>query len=246
MNFLPFVVVAFLCFGYTTSSTGASQFVKVGCFEDKKPRALPELLANYRGKLNWNNLKEVVKKCAQEAKKRNYMYFGIQFYGECWSGITAPLTYDRYGQSQRCTSEVGRARANLVYRFIGEEKECLDYLLLNSASRFTTSNPPKGITPFCDDDLSPGWYRFLRPAGDQMASKCVPTQKCGTAVTGWLSSGHPKMTDGIVNGKVCFHWSNSCCMHHQYIKVRNCGRFFVYKLAKAIGCPMRFCGANTV
>ena len=78
-----------------------------------------------------------------------------------------------------------------------------------------------------------------------MASKCVPTQKCGTAVTGWLSSGHPKMTDGIVNGKVCFHWSNSCCMHHQYIKVRNCGRFFVYKLAKAIGCPMRFCGANT-
>lgn len=77
-----------------------------------------------------------------------------------------------------------------------------------------------------------------------MASKCVPTQKCGTAVTGWLSSPHPEVSDGIVNGKVCFHWLNECCFRDQLIKARNCGRFFVYKLNKPEGCPMRFCGSN--
>lgn len=77
-----------------------------------------------------------------------------------------------------------------------------------------------------------------------MASKCVPTQKCGTAVTGWLSSPHPEVSDGIVNGKVCFHWLNECCFRDQVIKVRDCGRFFVYKLNKPEGCPMRFCGSN--
>ena len=46
--------------------------------------------------------------------------FSIQFYGECWSGATAPLTYDRYGGSLHCTSEVGGMHANLVYRFVGE------------------------------------------------------------------------------------------------------------------------------
>ena len=46
--------------------------------------------------------------------------FSIQFYGECWSGATAPLTYDRYGRSLHCTSEVGGMHANLVYRFVGE------------------------------------------------------------------------------------------------------------------------------
>lgn len=57
----------------------ASQFVKVGCFKDKKSpraRALPELIANYRGNIDWNNTMEVVDKCAKRAKEKNYMYFG--------------------------------------------------------------------------------------------------------------------------------------------------------------------------
>jgi len=79
-----------------------------------------------------------------------------------------------------------------------------------------------------------------------MASSCVPTMRCRTAVTGWLSSPHPKMTDGIVNGLVCFHWEKDCCKYFQEIQVRNCGRFFVYKLAKTNGCPMRFCAETKV
>lgn len=55
---------------------GLNEFVKVGCFKDKSsPRALPEQIANYRGGLDWNNLDQVVKDCALEAQKKNYMYF---------------------------------------------------------------------------------------------------------------------------------------------------------------------------
>ena len=60
---------------------GSSQYVAVGCFKDELvqgQRALPELLANYRGKLDWNNLNQYVEKCALEAKKRNYMHFGYK------------------------------------------------------------------------------------------------------------------------------------------------------------------------
>ena len=50
----------------------------------------------------------------------------IQFYGECWSGMTAPLTYDRYGRSSNCGNYVGKSWANVVYRFIGEGKQRTD------------------------------------------------------------------------------------------------------------------------
>ena len=56
--------------------------MKVGCFEDRfHSRALPELIANYRGsdQFDWFNLDKHVKKCAEEAKKRNYMFFGYVY-----------------------------------------------------------------------------------------------------------------------------------------------------------------------
>lgn len=58
-------------------SLDAVEYVKVGCFKDASGlRALPELLANYRGNINWNtDLSYIVDKCAQEAKEKNYMYF---------------------------------------------------------------------------------------------------------------------------------------------------------------------------
>ena len=58
--------------------SGSSQYIKVGCFKDNtRQRALPDLLGSDRGNLNWNSsLSYVVKKCAKETKKNNFMYFG--------------------------------------------------------------------------------------------------------------------------------------------------------------------------
>lgn len=78
-----------------------------------------------------------------------------------------------------------------------------------------------------------------------MASTCLPSGKCGTVVTGWLQTAHPKTADGIVSGKVCFRWGSDCCNWSQNIHLRNCGRFFVYKLGKTFACPMGFCGITS-
>lgn len=55
----------------------APEYVQVGCFKDNVgQRALPELLANFRGTIEWKkDLSYLVDKCAKEAKKNNHMYF---------------------------------------------------------------------------------------------------------------------------------------------------------------------------
>lgn len=92
----------------------------------KKPRPFPELIKNFRGrvgvksKIDWNNLNKTIEACAKESSKKGYLYFGLQFYGECWSGPEAHKTYERYGKSNSCTLGVGKKRANMVYMLTGE------------------------------------------------------------------------------------------------------------------------------
>ena len=53
-----------------------------------------------------------------QAKSKGYMFFGIQFYGECWNGSQGHLTYAKYGPSPRCTDTaplVGKGWRNHVY-----------------------------------------------------------------------------------------------------------------------------------
>ena len=88
----------------------------------KKPRPLPQLIKNFRvlGKVDWHNLNNTIEACANETLKRGYLYFGLQFYGECWSGPRAHSTYDRDNSSERCWRGVGKGRANMVYMLTGE------------------------------------------------------------------------------------------------------------------------------
>ena len=103
--------------------------------------------------------------------------------------------------------------------------------------RFNKSN-----IPLCDDALS-GWYRFSGEAGNKMPESCVPIQHCNTRGPGWLNGSHPAVADGPVRRKVCFHSSRGkCCSHSNYIIVRNCGGFFVYKLHRPPSCDLRYCG----
>ena len=43
-------------------------------------------------------------------------YFGVQFYGECWSGPDAGETFARDGNSEDCYEGVGKRKTNAVYR----------------------------------------------------------------------------------------------------------------------------------
>ena len=81
-------------------------------------------------------------------------------------------------------------------------------------------------------------------AGQQMATKCVPMYHCGTIVPVWLNGAHPTVAQGIVARRVCFHWRRACCRRSRFIRVQNCGAFFVYQLSATPGCSMRYCGDN--
>ncbi len=72
------------------------KYKRVGCFKDRRgDEALPELLATERDKhsryynnhdINWsdwdNYMPQLVCRCAEQALKKGYKYFGIEFWGK--------------------------------------------------------------------------------------------------------------------------------------------------------------------
>lgn len=121
--------------------------------------------------------------------------------------------------------------------------ECISYSLLTSGTRKTTYDTSQGRES-CDNDLSADWFRFKGDAGTKMPTKCVPYKKCGTDSTGWLDGYHPTVADGKVSRTVCFRGLTDCCKHPVYIKVRNCGSFYVYQLTPRTSCNQRYCGTD--
>ena len=61
-------------------------------------------------------------------------------------------------------------------------------------------------------------------------SCCYQFGHCDTSYQGRLIGVHPTVDDGIVSKKVCFGYYDNRCSYSIYIKVRNCGPFYVYKL----------------
>lgn len=92
----------------------------VGCYKDKKNRALSTLYANFRGYIDWNNLNATIRQCAFVARDIGYEYFAVQYYGECWSSWDAADNYDKYGvqtKKEKCLANVGGSMTNFVFRF---------------------------------------------------------------------------------------------------------------------------------
>ena len=83
--------------------TAVPQILEVGCFTDVvAERALPDLYANHRLDVDWYNLRSMVTKCAEGAHARDYKYFGIQFYGECFGSRNGSLTFNKYKKGGSC------------------------------------------------------------------------------------------------------------------------------------------------
>ncbi|XP_029197973.2 uncharacterized protein LOC114963020 isoform X2 [Acropora millepora] len=114
-------------------------YERVGCFTDKQVNdsnlALPEMLVNQTNTIIWDKwnewLSQFLCRCAEEVSKTKYEIFGIHNYGECWSGTTAPKTYNKYGPSKRCIRSdfkqceisgakecAGEQSSNYVYRIV--------------------------------------------------------------------------------------------------------------------------------
>ncbi|EDO46575.1 predicted protein [Nematostella vectensis] len=125
---------------------------------------------------------------------------------------------------------------------IPQPPECRRYTVFNSFDRAIGNTAQNSLK--CDQRDLPGnlWYRFLGAAGNAMPTSCVPVKRCGTHAPGWIVGSHPSLRYSLVTRKVCYHWSGSCCRWSNYIKVRNCGGFYVYQLPKTPVCWLRYCG----
>ena len=85
-----------------------------------------------------------------------------------------------------------------------------------------------------------------------MSTACTYTSGyCDASNQASLQGSHPSVEEGVVSRKVCFGYYqsryrygqrqiNTCCKQSIYIKVRNCGSFYVYKL-KPTPYDSRYC-----
>lgn len=118
---------------------------------------------------------------------------------------------------------------------------CKNHKSLTDARRHYKRVLDKPKKSICDNWAN-GWYRFREGAGTKMRTKCPPRNRCYTKNPAWLSGGHPTVANGIVTKKVCIHVSGGCCGKSVYIKVKNCGSYYIYKLTAPPFCDVRYCG----
>jgi len=98
-----------------------------------------------------------------------------------------------------------------------------------------------------------GWFRFSATSGLELASQCSDALKvrtnnfheCETDFRGWIMGTHPTLDEGRVLRKVCFSYALQCdCMFYSSIYVRNCTKFFVYRVTKTPIESGSYCGAT--
>ena len=70
-----------------------------------------------------------------------FQVFGIQFYGECWSGADGERTYSEYGSSPNCWKGVGGSRANYVYEFIDDKVRIMGWNGMATMVTFVSDFP---------------------------------------------------------------------------------------------------------
>ncbi|KAK3698527.1 hypothetical protein QZH41_014451, partial [Actinostola sp. cb2023] len=93
------------------------QFQDVGCYV---PKAFPSpYYASFRGQINWWNIALTVQQCAHVAYDMGRTYFGVRFYGECYSGpdneVEDKLSNLRF--SSDCWNGVGGSWSHYIYIF---------------------------------------------------------------------------------------------------------------------------------
>ena len=85
----------------------SGDFEWVGCFADKRDRAIP----------NYGGFVRTVDICREIAEANNHDVFGLQDWGNCWTG-KSDVAFDRYGKgpANECKSPKGGSWTNMVYK----------------------------------------------------------------------------------------------------------------------------------
>ena len=90
----------------------------MGCY-GHSPNILQDGFEDYRDLLApWSpeTYLKVINLCSKLAQERGAAYFGIEFYGECYLGISDSVQYTQNGISGECMSGLGRADNIFIYK----------------------------------------------------------------------------------------------------------------------------------
>ncbi|KAJ7391354.1 hypothetical protein OS493_018397 [Desmophyllum pertusum] len=156
--------------GENKFATCERTWTKIGCFKDNitPTRPLPEMLLNDRDRnskyhqsnyrLDWHKWTEsthsLACRCAAKALEKGYTVFGIQFYGECWSGPQAELNFNRDGVNNKgCIMNLANPPQ---YCNLSSNQECVGIPKHNFIYKLTENPGPQtpdvdgGYTPWSD------------------------------------------------------------------------------------------------
>ena len=125
---------------------------------------------------------------------------------------------------------------------------CDDYNVLNDSTRKTSFYSEESKDRTCDNiqiaqRLSPdwkgeGWYRVIEPAGTKLADTLLNDNHCGTVGARYVQGSHPTNFGETVFTKACYR---KHCEQPQDIKIRNCGKYFLYYLPETSSCWQGYC-----
>ncbi|OCT64264.1 hypothetical protein XELAEV_18045366mg [Xenopus laevis] len=151
-------------------------------------------------------------------------------YGDGKNCEIDPCTRGVCGNNNECTTD-GRSYSC--------SDPCVSHTVLDEPWRSTAN--AQSVDFKCDTDKM-GWYRFNGSGGIRMPETCVAPGSCNTNAPMWLNGSHPTPTDGIVNLKICAHWSGDCCLWSTTIQVKTCpGGYHLYKLNRTPACSLAYC-----
>jgi hypothetical protein len=114
----------------------------LGCFNDpSSPAVLPKLYANFRSQIHWQNMNLTISQCAHVARDIGRAYFGIRFYGECYTAPDedAAVKYSTQGKSTTCWSGVGSNYASFFYTF-NNVSDIVNFFVVHALNRLIYSS----------------------------------------------------------------------------------------------------------
>lgn len=191
---------------HETFATCKRTYDMVGCYNDwLDPRPLPQQIINDRdvfSDLNdghivdytrWkDSMHSLACRCAAEMKKKGYRVFGLQFYGECWSGPNAEKLFNKDGEGTSCIQDLQNLESQVASCNKTSLQECTGGALSNYIYKLQEGEIPFKHMGCYYDGSDRSFPNFLGAVLD--AEECFTMTK----------KAHYKAF-GIQNGQEC--WS---------------------------------------
>nr|XP_034320108.1 uncharacterized protein LOC117687527 isoform X18 [Crassostrea gigas] len=122
---------------------------------------------------------------------------------------------------------------------VNAQNECSDtvYKQLGDLAKRSPAYIQDSV-PLCDRYLAPGWYVASHY---DMPTTAPDLWECGTTYPVWLNDSLPETQGSTKWAKVCEVDFAGSCARSNFIKITNCGSFFVYELRPLDRCSSAYC-----